>query len=125
MGRQPSGDGDEIVQFLHDGGEPVAAKQGFGAGTSALERERRVGENTGIERNIFRLAHGGRHDIAQQAQEPRLIGIDAAGMFGNPDIEGALDMLLASGQFIESERRTDEIRERAGWLALSQQSKNM
>ena len=28
--------GDEVVQFLHDGGEPVAAKHGFGAGASAL-----------------------------------------------------------------------------------------
>src|ERR1019366_1954642 len=77
--------GDEVVQFLHDGGESVAAKDGFGAGASALERERRMGENAGVERDVFRFGHGGGNHIAQKAQEPRLIGIDAARIFGHPN----------------------------------------
>src|ERR1700721_1306640 len=96
------GGGNEIVQFLHDGGETVAAKQGFGAGASTLERERWTCKNAGVECNVFRFGHSGGNHIAQQAQEPRLIGIDAAGILGHPDIEGALNAFLARRQLIQA-----------------------
>src|SRR5262245_802402 len=86
--------GDEIVQFLHDCGEPVAAKQRFGASAPALECERRTAENAGVERDVFRLGYCSNHNVAQETEKSRLVGIDTIGMFSNPDVECALNTLL-------------------------------
>ena len=72
--------------------------------------ERRTGENGRVERNVFGFADSGDDHVAEQPEQPGLVGIDAVGMFGNPGVEGVLNPLLARRQLIQTQRGADERR---------------